>query len=375
MALIQFDGALDTLLELTPRLDRFEAIVDEMQPRGMTAIYSSVAEAAKMLKPHFKAEGGPDLRVVVLTDGQSNTGASPEAALEVVGEIGAVVDAIIVGDRPDSNLRRIVNATGGECWQISDLGEGFELLEAEGVVSLQARRGGAEKPAFKPPARVEFSSLAEKSLTTSAQVQRAPVLDQKLASKAVVSIDKVKDDAAAAAASGRGANSAKRLLAELKKVTSGEAYSKSGAGIHIFPAGDSLNFWRVLMEGPAGSPFEGGVFALTVVAPDDYPFKAPNITFETPIYHCNVSDSGKICLDVIQERWAPSCSIPQALEAIRQMLLQPNTDDALRQWIAELTIAHEASKGADTRYFDKGREATARDAAATVEQWRQKWGC
>merc|ERR1711934_1004628 len=85
----------------------------------------------------------------------------------------------------------------------------------------------------------------------------------------------------------------------------------------------SLQFWRALIEGPPGSPFEGGVFALNVVVPDNYPFQAPRISFETPIYHCNVNDSGKICLSLIQEDWNPALSIPKSLEAIRMMMKNP----------------------------------------------------
>merc|ERR1711865_898278 len=113
-----------------------------------------------------------DLRILVLTDGQSNTGARPEDALAAANRIGATVDAIIVGDSPDANLRKIVNATGGECYQISSLGEGFELLEAEGVVSLKARRGGTEKPAFKKRETVNFGAILEKTMTQGVAVQR-----------------------------------------------------------------------------------------------------------------------------------------------------------------------------------------------------------
>merc|ERR1719335_379636 len=151
IGLLQFDDRVETLLDVTPRLELFEAIVDDMERRGMTAIYSAVTEAASMLEKIFLKDPQIDLRVLVLTDGQSNTGVPPATALEAVNSIGAVVDAIIVGDSHDANLRRIVTATGGECYQIGSLGEGFELLEAESVVSLSARRGGAPKPAFTGP--------------------------------------------------------------------------------------------------------------------------------------------------------------------------------------------------------------------------------
>merc|ERR1740138_1185912 len=144
-----------------------------MEKRGMTAIYSAVTEAAMMLEKVFDTDPQIDLRVLVLTDGQSNTGLPPTKALEAVNRIGAIVDAIIVGDSPDANLRKIVSATGGECYQISSLGEGFELLESESVVSLQARRGGTEKPAFKKREASSFASISEKSMTQGAAVQRA----------------------------------------------------------------------------------------------------------------------------------------------------------------------------------------------------------
>merc|ERR1712139_549458 len=165
LGLIQFDNHVEQLLDITSRLDRFESIVDDMEKRGQTAIYSSIIEAVDMLGRHYAAESQTDLRILVLTDGQNNTGASAADALEAVNRIGAVVDAIIVGDNPDANLRKIVNATDGECYQISSLGEGFELLEAEGVASLRARRGGTDKPAFKKREMVDFSSITEKTMT------------------------------------------------------------------------------------------------------------------------------------------------------------------------------------------------------------------
>jgi len=375
LGLIQFDNQIEELLDLTPRLDQFERIVDDMQKRGQTAIYSAVAQAAEMLEQRFQADSTIDLRILVLTDGQNNTGMSPEAALEAVNRIEAVVDAIIVGDTPDADLRRIVSATGGECYQINSLGEGFELLEAEGVVSLRARRGGEEKPPFQQRPPVNFSSLAEKSITKVSAVQRAPLLSQTFASKTVVDVTSM--GGASGKSASLGAPSLKRVLLELKQVAERSAaiWLHSGEGIHIFPAQDSINFWRVLIEGPPDSPFEGGIFALNVLIPDNYPFRPPQITFETPIYHCNVSDSGKVCLDMLQDKWAPSLSVPKCLEAILFLMKNPDTDNSLRQWIAELTLAHQNSNGADTRYYEKATESTRKDASFSVADWKQKWGC
>merc|ERR1711975_129266 len=188
LGLLQFDNRVEQLLDATPQLDRFESIVDDMEKRGQTAIYSAIIEAVNMLSRHFTPEASTDLRILVLTDGQNNTGASAQEALTAANSIGAVVDAIIVGNSPDANLRRIVSATEGECYQINSLGEGFELLEAEGVVSLRARRGGSDKPPFKRRDSVDFNSISEKVMTQGVAVQRAPVLATDLANKTVIDV-------------------------------------------------------------------------------------------------------------------------------------------------------------------------------------------
>merc|ERR1712187_424280 len=98
--------------------------------------------------------------------------------------------------------------------------------------------------------------------------------------KAVVDVASLQDGAAVLATASRSSPSTKRVLMELKQVASGAAsvWMHSGQGVHIFPAPESLNFWRALIEGPPNSPFEGGVFALTVRIPDNYPFSPPTIT-------------------------------------------------------------------------------------------------
>jgi ubiquitin-conjugating enzyme E2 D len=129
---------------------------------------------------------------------------------------------------------------------------------------------------------------------------------------------------------------------------------------------------KALMEGPFGTPFEGGVFLLDILLPRDYPFKPPRITFETPIFHCNVSGSGRICLDLITDRWSPAHTIPECLQAIRALLSSPNTQDALRPEITELYIAD--SRGTDARYLVQAQAATRTHASRTVEEWTTLWG-
>ena len=60
----------------------------------------------------------------------------------------------------------------------------------------------------------------------------------------------------------------------------------------------------IKLEGPSGSPFEGGVFRLDFQF-ENYPFKAPKVIFLTQIYHPNIDDKGEICQNVYEKDWAP----------------------------------------------------------------------
>merc|ERR1711998_41953 len=384
VGLLQFDNAVEEMLGMTSSLDSFECIVDNMKPRGATAIYSAIISAVGMLE-QTASESATDLRILLLTDGQNNQGSSPEEALSEVFRIGAVVDAIIVGDKCDQNLRKIVAASGGTAFCIHILGDGFELMEAETVASLRARRGGTDKPPCQHDPRLRpvpsFSTIkVTMPLTSGKQAGKMTAKPAAATKTKVVSVDKLcsmkpSTDNQKTQTASHTAASVKRIMSELQKVAKGKAevWAHSGEGVHIFPDPNDVHNWKALITGPVSSPFEGCVFALNVHVPETYPMRPPTITFETPVYHCNVSDSGRICLDILSGSWTPTLTVPKAIEAVRLMLLSPDTDNALRQWIAELTIAQQQFGDDDNRYSIAAAADTKANASRTIGEWEAIW--
>ena len=101
---------------------------------------------------------------------------------------------------------------------------------------------------------------------------------------------------------------------------------------------DETNYfqWQATLMGPEDSPYQGGVFFLSISFPADYPFKPPKVQFTTRIYHANVNSNGSICLDILKDQWSPALTITKVLLSISSLLTDPNPDDPLVPEIAHV---------------------------------------
>ncbi|KAI1504487.1 ubiquitin-conjugating enzyme [Biscogniauxia marginata] len=129
-------------------------------------------------------------------------------------------------------------------------------------------------------------------------------------------------------------SSHKRITKELQ-----ECMATPPIGMTItLPSESDLRKWNIKLVGPEKTVYAEGTYDITVELPEDYPFKAPQINFVTRIYHPNVTNDslGNICLSALKpENWKPASRIKGVLEAVRQLLVEPNPDDPLEARIAE----------------------------------------
>jgi ubiquitin-conjugating enzyme E2 I len=84
--------------------------------------------------------------------------------------------------------------------------------------------------------------------------------------------------------------------------------------------------WSHVWIGKVGTPWEGGIYKLTVTFPEEYPQKPPKCRFTPPLFHPNVYPSGNVCLSIINEDqdWKPSLTLKQILLGIQDLLNDPN---------------------------------------------------
>ncbi|OMO94078.1 Ubiquitin-conjugating enzyme, E2 [Corchorus capsularis] len=87
------------------------------------------------------------------------------------------------------------------------------------------------------------------------------------------------------------------------------------------------------IEGPEGTVYAKGIFKIKIQIPERYPLQPPIVTFGTPIYHPNIDNGGRICLDILnlppKGAWQPSLNISTVLTSIGLLLSEPNPDDGL----------------------------------------------
>ena len=121
--------------------------------------------------------------------------------------------------------------------------------------------------------------------------------------------------------------------------------------------GTDLTRWRATIVGPEGSPYEGGLFFLRVDFPNTYPSEPPLFTFETPIYHPNVSIVGEICLSIFKtEKWNPQMSVSTILVYIIGLMANPTSYNPMR-----LALGNEL-KDNPQEFNRKARESTQQHA-------------
>lgn len=138
----------------------------------------------------------------------------------------------------------------------------------------------------------------------------------------------------------------KRLLKELNDMKE-NPNTDCSAG----PVGDQLTLWSATIFGPKDTPYEGGVFNLEIKFTSEYPFKPPYVKFITPIYHCNISSNGGICLDILKQNWSPALTISKLLISICSLLSEPNPGDPLVPSIARLYKENKEVHDANAREY------------------------
>lgn len=86
----------------------------------------------------------------------------------------------------------------------------------------------------------------------------------------------------------------RRLLRDFKKLQ-----EDPPEGLTASPVEDDILKWEAILFGPEDTPWDGGIFRLSLDFTEEYPNKPPTVKFKNAIFHPNVYKDGSICLDIL----------------------------------------------------------------------------
>jgi len=262
-------------------------------------------------------------RIFCLTDGEDN--ASMRKYWEVakyLQENNIILDAFPLSV-VNSNLHAMTAATGGLCLNVSDMEKGVGLFEREAILHINSR-----DPLTKPLPIIENENSLKVLLKTSHIVEEIKIapsaaIVQKVTLKSE-DMAKVEQQINSNPSTTGSSGSIKRIWKEFR-----DLYDSPVDLWTPYVTADDCTLWKVIMKGPAGTPYENGLWVISYQFPKDYPFKPPQVRFMIPIYHCNINNDGRLCLDILKDNWSPALTAKAVFSSISSLLISPNPADAL----------------------------------------------
>lgn len=345
-----------TPINITREYERFHDELGRLDANeGGTKLYDAIAHAADMIGA-YACDHSSDIllsvkhRIFALTDGEDNS--SSQQAYQVARMLqdrGIVLDAIPVAGA-NRVLHAMCVASGGKCFKAVSQEQAMELFEREATLHIAYRDAS--------PCNVEIvdaeslnslvNSELEDTVSISSAVPKvvyAPVMSQE-------TINTTRQV---------GTGSVKRILREYDDLQRNAVH-----GWRAFIGADDVHNWKATLVSQH-PPYECGTWLLTIQFPRDYPFKPPKVRFVTPIYHCNISADGGLCLDILKDSWNPALTISKVFLSISALLSEPNPFDPLDAYKGQLYRDNKEL------YLSEARKHTAIHATATFDALAEKY--
>nr|XP_010913731.1 ubiquitin-conjugating enzyme E2 22 [Elaeis guineensis]XP_029118621.1 ubiquitin-conjugating enzyme E2 22 [Elaeis guineensis] len=125
----------------------------------------------------------------------------------------------------------------------------------------------------------------------------------------------------------------KQLAKELKNLD-----ETPPEGIKVVVNDDDFSTIFADIEGPAGTPYENGIFRMKLLLSHDFPQSPPKGYFLTKIFHPNIATNGEICVNTLKKDWNPSLGLRHVLLVVRCLLIEPFPESALNEQAGKMLL-------------------------------------
>ena len=125
---------------------------------------------------------------------------------------------------------------------------------------------------------------------------------------------------------------------------------EKNSNVQVKLVNNDIRHWKGRIKGPIDTCYQGGIFDVDIIIPDDDPFKPPKMKFDTKIWHPNISSvTGAICLDILKNEWTPALTIRTALISLQALMCEPVPNDpqdavVAKQYMSDIKLFNETAK-------------------------------
>lgn len=353
MSLVLFHSSLDRVCSFTENISTFTAVAHQSRHGGGTKLWDAILDAVISLRDFKTQYPNTHLRILCLSDGEDTSSSSGylEAAKQLIAN-NVIMDSVVVGQLSE-NLKAISYASGGYVFLPPNLQDGIKLFESETLLSVRNRKSIVKSIInsdhdLESLRRKEFSNQ-QPSMAAPEEIKSSTVSTEQALKRAHQSQPNLQAKGAAGCY--------KRIMKELENIS-----KNPHLNITVLPTENDIKFWNLYFEGPEMTPYEGGLFQAYCSFPDNYPFRPPTVRFVTPIYHCNINSTGRICHSILDQFYSPAITIRHILDCIYGLLMTPEPMDPLDAYIAS-----EFKDNYDL-YERKCKEHVQQHASKTLEE-------
>jgi ubiquitin-protein ligase len=370
IGLITFSTKATVAMPISHVVENFRRATNDMQGKGDTALFDALALAQDQVSEYGARYPNAKKRIICISDGadtKSNLNTAEGVAWKLFHH-DVALDSICLGDEENTMLWAISDTLG--CYKFApfSLANALAMCELECVLSLNDRPN-IETSTQKSWTRSKFMT---KFLSRVATVEPTVVDEHTLPPhKTHPNLDDSFISLADASRlpGGRSTNVASssrvnlrtsRLVNEMRQIVAGGPSTT----YDVYVSESDMAFWLAIMQGPDGTPYEGGTSMIYLHAEERYPAFAPKARFVTRIKHPNVSLEGRICHSIFGRDYTTDTSMSRLLDSVYGILLQAETSDPVNTTIT-LGYHHD-----QVEFNDEVREWTRMYAKKTREEWK-----
>ena len=327
-------------------IDTFISQSSGISHGGGTAMWRAIIQGCDQLEKALSDYPSCKRRILCLSDGQDYDRTNERRCLPILKEKRVMLDFIAIASTNDS-AKTVALATGGYCFHFTDMMQVDEICEREPLL-CSSLRAPSHSSAYTTSHSMKILAKPQlqNPVTTPSRVAKyywnEPTIVENTQKKRL-----------------------KRILREM--VNTIQKVSR----ISIYPIKDHVDTWRILIEGPSGSVYEGGVFLLYAVFPPDYPDSPPEVRFETPIHLCSITTDGGIGLPILNRKYySPDFTMPEILTGIQAMFVE--TDPSRIMGTVDSVKANEYKCNPNT-FNAKARKMVIQYARKPLDDYYQEW--